>query len=300
MNIMITGGTGLIGQALSRSLLSDGNHVWVLTRGKPEDMPVTPGLTWVHWDGRTTDGWGGLVSQMQAIVNLAGASLAHWPWSKRRKHILVQSRINAGRAITEAIQQASPPPQVLLQVSGINHYGLRGQVADEDTPPGDDFLARLTVDWEQATLPVEQSGVRRCVLRLAVVLDKKDGLFPLVALPVRLFVGGRLGSGKQIFPWVHLEDLVGVMRYLLAHENCKGAYNLIAPEVVDIDHFIRKLAITSRRPFWFHVPAFLIRLLLGEMSVLLLEGRGAIPSRLLAEGYQFKFEDSEAVVKVLA
>lgn len=300
MRILLTGGTGLIGTALTNSLLADGHQVWSLTRRDLTTAPVKNGLTLVRWDGRTTSGWGELVSQMNAVINLAGESLSKWPWTKTQKQRFWDSRVNAGHALTEAIRLASPRPKTLIQISGINHYGTTGNTADESTPPGDDLLARLTVDWEGATKDVETLGVRRVVLRLAVVLSERGGLFGLMALPVRLFVGGRLGSGKQSVPWVHLDDVVGAIRFALENEKISGPYNLIAPEPVSNAVFYKVLAKALRHPYWFPTPAFLLRLVLGEMSVLVVEGRYAQPKRLLEAGYRFRVTNiAEAIQRLV-
>jgi hypothetical protein len=288
MRILLTGGTGLIGTALTNALFEDGHQVWSLTRRDPSTTPVKTGLTLVRWDGRTPSGWDDLVSQMDAVVNLAGESLSKWPWTKAQKQRFWDSRVYAGRALTEAIRAASPRPKTLIQISGINHYGTRGDTADESTPPGEDFLAHLTVDWEGATKDVESLGVRRAVLRQAVVLAPRGGLLPLMALPVRLFIGGPLGGGKQAVPWVHLDDVVGVLRFVLENEKASGSYNLIAPEPTSNADFYKALAKAMHRPYWFPTPAFLLRLVLGEMSVLVVEGRYSQPKRLLETGYRFK------------
>jgi uncharacterized protein (TIGR01777 family) len=299
MRILLTGGTGLIGTALTGALLDDGHQVWTLTRQDPERLPLKPGSTLVSWDGCTTTGWGSLVSQMDAVINLAGESLSKWPWTKNQKQRFLDSRVNAGRALTEAIRTASPRPKTLIQISGINHYGTVGGPADEATPPGDDFLARLAVDWEGATKDVESLGVRRVILRQAVVLSARGGLFGLMALPVKLFVGGPLGGGKQSVPWVHLEDVVGAIRFVLENETASGPFNLIAPEPTSNADFYRALAKALHRPYWFPIPAFLLRLALGEMSVLVVEGRYARPKRLLEAGYRFDVANIAEAMKRL-
>jgi uncharacterized protein (TIGR01777 family) len=253
----------------------------------------------LRWDGRSADGWGGAMCQVEAVVNLTGESLSKWPWTAEQKERFRSSRVLAGQALTEAIRLADPRPRVLIQSSGINHYGLSGDLADEATPPGEDFLARLTVDWEASTREVEALGVHRCVLRTAVVLGKKGGLFGLMALPVRLFAGGRLGTGRQAVPWVHVQDASGVIRFLLTHEVARGAYNLIAPENVSNAVFYRQLAAALRRPYWFPTPAFLLRIVLGEMSVLILDGRPVRPARLLEAGYGFRFPTLESALRDL-
>jgi uncharacterized protein (TIGR01777 family) len=298
MRVLISGGTGLIGTALTASLLEDGNPVWVLTRN-PRAVPARDGLTALHWDGRTVGEWGQTMGQMEAVVNLAGENLARWPWTTPRKQRFWQSRVDAGRALTEAIRGSSARPKVFVQATGINHYGLHGEVADESTPPGDDFLARLTVAWEDATRDLDELGIRRCILRTAVVLAKRDSLLTMMALPVRLFAGGRLGSGHQAVPWVHISDVVGALRFLLENESLKGPFNLIAPEQTSNADFYRSLARILRRPYWFPTPAFLLRRMLGEMSVLIVAGRYARPARLLEAGYEFRFGRLEPALRDL-
>jgi uncharacterized protein (TIGR01777 family) len=156
-------------------------------------------------------------------------------------------------------------------------------------PAAQDFLAQLTVKWEAATQPVEELGVRRVIARSAVVLARKGGLFPLMALPVRLFFGGKLGSGTQAVPWIHLADEVRAMKFLLENETSRGAYNLIAPTPTSNTEFMRAIARALHRPYWFHVREFLLKLPLGEMSALITEGRYSRPRRLLEEGYKFNF-----------
>lgn len=284
MRILIAGGSGFLGTALKHLLSHNSHDVFVLTRGSSK------GRNQIHWDGKTVDGWGYLVNEMDAVVNLAGYGVEHWPWTKRQKQKFVDSRVFPGRALVSAIQSASRRPRVFLQISGINRYGLRGEgIADESTPAADDFLAQLTVQWEDATKPVEELGVRRVIGRLAVVLAGRQGLFPLMALPARLFFGGKLGDGTQAMPWIHLADAVHAMKFLLENEETLGTYNLIAPTPTSNVDFMRAIASALHRPFWFHVPALLLKLVLGEMSVLVTEGRYSTPGRLLEQGYKFQF-----------
>jgi uncharacterized protein len=286
MNIMIAGGSGFLGKALTQSLLADGHKVFILTRG----ASVPAGAHAVNWDAKTTRGWGNLVNEMDAVIHLAGKTLATWPWTAATKQAFHDSRILPGLALGQAIREANRRPGLFVQASGINHYGLTGEIADESTLPGDDFLARLTMDWESATKPVEELGVRRVVLRTAVVLGKGEGMLSLMALPVRLFAGGPMGDGKFAVPWIHVNDWVGAVRHLMADENASGAYNLIAPVPTSNADFNRALADVLRRPYWFSTPAFLLRILLGEMSVLVVEGRFVKPKRLIESGYRFQFE----------
>lgn len=298
MNVLITGGTGLIGRALAKSLLADGNKIWILTRS-PEQAILPLGCTAVGWDGRTAQGWGELVNEMDAIVNLAGVNTASWPWTEKRKQSFWNSRVWAGQAVAEAVRLAKKRPAVLIQSSGINHYGLRGSVADESTPPAEDFLARLTVAWELSSQPVEELGVRRAIIRTSVVLSRDSIIMKLMELSVRLFVGGRIGLGQQTFPWIHIADEIRAIRFLLDDERARGPFNLIAPESTSNAQFTRALAKQLKRPYWFPVPAFLMRLVLGEMSTMVLEGRPAQPKRLLEAGFEFAHPTLESALKAL-
>lgn len=241
-----------------------------------------------------------MINDMQIVVNLTGYGLEHWPWTRRRKQRFLDSRVLPGRALVASIQNAKRRPRVFLQASGINRYGLRGtDVADESTPPGDDFLARLTVPWEDATLPVEQLGVRRVIARSAVVLSSRGGMFPLMVFPTRLFFGGKFGDGQQGVPWIHLTDHIRALRFLLENDNAHGPFNLIAPQPTSGAEFMRAVARVLRRPYWFHVPRSLLRLALGEMSVLLTEGRYVQPKRLIELGFPFQFGQLESALEDL-
>lgn len=294
MKVLIAGGSGFLGTALRNSLLKDGHDVFILARRAPRNPSE------IQWDGNTTDGWGHVVNEMDAVVNLTGFGLEHWPWTRRQKQKFLDSRVLPGRALASAIQKASHRPRVFLQTSGINRYGLRGEgLANESTPPADDFLAQLTVPWEDATKPVEELGLRRVIFRNAVVLGRKGGLLPLMTLAPRLFFGGRFGGGNQAMPWIHLVDHTNALRFLLDHENAHGAFNLISPEPTSSAEFMRAIAKALHRPYWFHVPKFLLRLILGEMSILLTEGRYSQPKRLIELGFRFQFGKLEDAMEDL-
>ena len=284
MKVLIAGGSGFLGTALRQSLEGDGHEVLILTRHASKNP------TQLHWDGKTTEGWGYVINEMDAVVNLTGYGLEHWPWTRQQKQKFLDSRVLPGRALVSAIQTASRRPRVFLQASGVNRYGLRGEgIADESTPPADDFLAQLTIPWEETTKPVEELGVRRVITRNAVVLARKGGLFPLMTLAPRLFLGGSFGDGKQAMPWIHIRDHIDAMRFLLGNEHARGPFNLIAPQPASTAEFMSAVARALRRPYWFHVPKFLLRLAMGEMSILLTEGRYAQPKRLIELGFRFQF-----------
>lgn len=288
MKVLIAGGSGFMGSALTKLLRSAGYVVSILTRKKPNNQDE------IYWDGKTVDTWSDHLDGMDVVINLTGYGLEHWPWTKSQKQRFVDSRVIPGAALVSAIRKSQQRPAVFLQISGINYYGTHGDsIADELTPPADDFLAHLTVKWEAATQPVEELGVRRVVARSAVVLDSRGGLFPLMALPVRLFIGGPLGGGKQAVPWIHLADQIGALRFLLEDADANGVYNLISPSQTSNIEFMSAIAKTLHRPYWFPTPVFLLKIILGEMSTLVLEGRYSQPKRLLESGYHFRYPTIE-------
>lgn len=299
MRVLIAGGTGMIGTALTKSLLTDGHSVAVLTRD-PATAHLPEGASAVRWDARTPAGLAEELSRTDAVVNLVGERLSKWPWTKAQKQRFWSSRVDAGRALTEAIRAASPRPKVLIQASGVNYYGPRGpEPVSEADAAGSDFLAQLCVAWEGSTQAVEALGVRRAVIRTAVVLSAKEGILPLMMLPVKLFAGGPLGGGKFGMPWIHLVDEVSAIRFLLENEKASGAFNLTAPTPTSSADFLRAVAKALHRPYWLPVPGFALRLLLGEMSVLVLEGQFLRPQRLTQMGYTFRYEKAESALKAL-
>ncbi len=299
MRVLIAGGSGMIGKALAKSLLADDNRVFVLTR-HPDKTHLPEGAQSVEWDGQTMNQWGHLVNEVEAVVNLVGERLSKWPWTKAQKQHFVDSRVNGGKALAEAIGAATRKPRAFLQASGINFYGPRGLApVTEADAGGEDFLADLSRAWEGSTEAVEGVGVRRVVIRSAIVLDPKEGILPIMMLPARLFAGGRLGHGRQGLPWIHLEDEVRAIRFLLENESASGVFNLTSPQTISSAEFLRVTAKVLKRPYWLPVPAFAMRIVLGQMATLVLDGMYALPVRLQEMGFKFRFETAEAALKDL-
>jgi len=305
MRVIVTGGTGLIGRALSASLASDGHEVLVLSRDPARARNLPEGVQAVRWDARTAEGWGHLAEGAWAIVNLAGASIAGEGlvpkrWTPARKDLIRQSRLQAGRAVVEAVARAKEKPRVVVQASGIGYYGPRGsEVVTEEDPPGRDFLAGVARDWEAVTAPVEEWDVRRVVIRTAVVLSREGGVLPLMLLPFRFFVGGPLGSGHQWVPWIHIADEVRAIRFLMEREDARGPFNLASPNPVTNEDLSRIAGRVLRRPSFVRTPAFALRLALGELATILLDGQRAAPKRLQALGFTFQFPDLEGALRDL-
>lgn len=301
MRVLITGGTGLIGQELSRALVAEGHEVIVLTRAPEKAQRVPAGVKLQKWDGQSAEGWGELADGAGAIVNLAGAGIADKRWSRERKQEIRQSRINVGKAVLEAIAAAPAKPDVLIQASAVGYYGTHTGDAQvtESFSPGGDFLSKVCFDWEASTAAVKQYGVRRAVIRTGVVLSNEGGAFPKQVLPFKLFVGGPVGSGKQWYPWIHIEDEVRAIQFLIANDKAEGPFNLCAPNPVTNKEFSKLIGEILGRPSFLPAPAFALKLLFGEMAVVLLEGQRAVPQRLLELGFQFKYETAQAALQNL-
>jgi uncharacterized protein (TIGR01777 family) len=286
-------------------LTHDHHEVIVLSRNTNKTSGLDGTVKVVGWDARTAQGWGSLVDGAGAIINLAGESIAGegFPpsrWTKERKQRIVESRVNAGKAVVEAVTAATKKPEVLIQSSAVGYYGTHGdEDITEDHAPGDDFLARTCVQWETVTTPVEAMGVRRVVVRTGILMSTKGGVLPQLSLLFKLYVGGRIGSGKQQMPWIHIDDEVGAIRFLLDSPSASGAYNLSAPEVLSNAELATVLGRVYKRPSFFPTPAFVFKLAFGELAMLLTEGQRAVPTHLQEAGYKFLYPKAEPALKDL-
>lgn len=299
MQIVIAGGTGTIGRRLVYHLLQYGHVVKVVSRQpfRPANLPAK--IVFAQWDGKSAQGWGNLVEGADAVVNLAGAGIADEAWTDARKKEIEESRVNAGKAVVEAISAASVKPRVLIQSSAVGYYGVQNndKVLTEDTPPANDFLGRTCQAWEASTVAVEALGVRRVIIRTGVVLDMQGGALPKMVLPFRFFAGGPIGNGRQWFPWIHYCDEVEAIRFLIQTEAASGPYNLTAPNPIRSSELAKAIGKVMKRPAFAPAPAFVFKTMFGEMSTVLLDGQQAVPKRLQELGYQFKFPQVEAALR---
>lgn len=309
MRVVITGGTGLIGRALAADLAKDQHEVIVLSRNPTKAANLPAGVRALKWDAVSSTGWSTAADGADAIVNLAGESIAgegFLPsrWSVGRKQRILESRLNAGKAVVDAVQAVPNKPRVVVQASAVGYYGLQDQKnqppLDEHAAAGHDYLAEVCQQWEAITAPVESMGVRRVIARTGVVLSFKGGVLPLLALPYQFFIGGPIGKGKQPVSWIHLDDEVKALRYLIEHETASGTYNLTAPNPVTMDELGRAIAHTMGRPHWLPTPGFAFKAAFGELAdALILEGQRVVPHRLEEAGYHFHFAEIEAALRDL-
>lgn len=306
MNVLITGGSGLIGRRLAASLVAEGHQVIILSRDPARIAGVLPAsVQAVAWDGRTATGWQAHADAADAIVNLAGTSIkgeSFFPsrWTPTRKQRILESRVQAGQAVMEALRAATPKKRTLLQASAVGYYGPRGsEPVAEDAAAGTDFLAGVCQQWEASTQEAESLGVHRVVLRTGVPLTLDGGAFPLLVLPFRLFAGGWFGDGKQYLPWIHMQDYLAALRFLLTNEKAQGVFNISAPYPLPNREFAATLGRVLRRPSWLPAPRFALQLALGEVSTVVLDGQRAVPMHLLQSGFTFSFPELEPALRDL-
>jgi hypothetical protein len=302
MKIVLAGGSGSLGRALVERLAAEDHGVVVLSR-RTSGPPLPAGVRRVAWvpDG-TAGEWARDLAGADAIINLTGAGIADARWTRARKAELRSSRVLPTRSLVTAIRNAATRPAVFIQHCAVGYYGMDTgtQELDESYPPGDDFLSELAVAWEAEALPVANLGCRLVTTRTGVVLMADAGALPQMARPFRFFVGGPVASGRQYLSWIHLEDWVGLMVWLLRTPTVSGVVNVTAPQPVTNAEFSRAIGRALRRPSWAPVPAFVLRLLFGELADVLITGQRVIPRRAVDGGYTFRHpEIGEALIDLL-
>ena len=297
MKILVTGSTGLVGTALVNVLARDGNTVCRLMRPQSKSPASSKDGFDVAWNPATGE-LGGAGVGADAVVNLAGASIADGRWTKERKELLRTSRIDTTRALVNALAKMSARPRVLVSASAIGYYGDRGdELLTEESKAGTDFLAGLAQEWEAEARKAEALGIRVVIARFGIILAKHGGALPKMMLPFKFGAGGKLGSGKQWMSWVTLEDIVGILRFALENSSVRGAVNVVAPQPLQNAEFTKVLAKAMHRPALFPAPAFALRLALGEMAdALLLSSQRVVPHILQQLGYVFLHLDLSAAL----
>ncbi|MWV44400.1 TIGR01777 family protein [Paenibacillus sp. HJL G12] len=284
MKITICGGTGFIGKALSDHLLQQRHEVFIITRKKPEtEETEVKYLTWEQIDVNPA-----LLEGTEAIVNLAGSSL-NQRWTPKAKKSIIESRLSTVMAVAKLVQALHQKPEVVVQSSAIAIYGTsRSDTFSEDSPEHVvDFPSSVVKEWEDAAELIQ--GVRLVKLRTGVVLGTNGGAFPLMKLPYTLGFGGRIGSGMQWVSWIHLQDMVRLIEFCITDRDIDGPVNASAPEPVTNNQFGQTIGRAYHRPHWFPVPSFLMKTVLGELSLILLEGQRVIPDKAVKYGFRFDF-----------
>ncbi|BAT72002.1 conserved hypothetical protein [Thermosulfidibacter takaii ABI70S6] len=302
MKIAITGGTGLIGKAFIQELFTRNCEVVVFTRFPERWKNRFPSnirlVRWINEAERIAPHLEGVY----AIVNLAGENIFRNIWTKRGRIRIYESRITVGRILSSACKLVSCRPTLLLQMSAVGYYGDRGRdLIDEAEPPGTGFLSRVCVDWEDSTKEVESLGIRRVVMRTGIVLSREGGFLKLQSLLTRVGLSAVLGSGKNYMPWIHIRDLVRAFVFFIENGGTEGVYNLVSPNPVTAEVFMKELAKVLKRPLFLRVPSFLLRVFPEEVRDFLLASLRVIPKRLTIDGFSFLYPELKpALVDLLA
>lgn len=289
MKILITGGTGFVGGAVTRRLLEMGHAVTVIGSSRQCRLPAHDQLVYVSADTTRPGDWQQLVPEQEALINLTGRSVFNL-WTESYKKAIYDSRILTTRNLVAALPERSEA--VLLSTSAAGFYGDGGEVEKLETMgPGNDFLAQVCRDWEGEAHKAAAKGARVVLMRFGVVLGKGGGAMATMKLPFQFGLGGPIGSGKQWFPWIHLEDLVSAIVFLLSAEECRGPFNFTAPQPVRQKEFARQLGACYHRPALLPAPAFVMKLVLGEFGQSLLQGQKVVPRALSDSGFLFTYPE---------
>jgi uncharacterized protein (TIGR01777 family) len=293
MKMVIAGGTGFLGRPLTAALAQDGHDIVILSRGSSGSTQGPRGARMVRWDPNGEVGpWANEIAGAHAVVNLAGESIAGRRWTRAQKQRILDSRVLATRNLVSAIRTAAAPPAVFISGSAVGYYGPLGdEEAPEDHPAGDDFLARVCVQWEQEAVRASSDRTRVVRVRTGIVLEKDGGALPQMLPPFRFGAGGPVGSGRQYWPWIHRDDWIALVRWTIATPTVSGAINATGPHPVTNAAFARALGRAMHRPAFMPAPGFALKLLLGEMAdALLLSGQNAVPTNASRAGFRFRYQ----------
>lgn len=287
MRIVVTGSTGLVGSRLVPTLKSKGHEVFRLVRHKPNDA------TEIYWDPGEGTLSGVDLEGLDAVIHLAGENLAEGRWTDEKKKRIRESRVQGTTLLSETLASLNRKPQVLVSASAVGIYGSRGdEILTEQSASGSDFLSEVCREWELATQPAAQAGIRVVNMRFGVILSREGGALKKMLFPFRMGVGGKLGSGKQYMSWVAIEDAVGAIEHALERDSLRGPVNVVAPGAATNYEFTKALGHALSRPTIFPVPAFAARLVFGEMAdATLLASQRVEPERLKESGYIFKYAE---------
>lgn len=287
-NILISGGTGFVGSALTKFLESKGHTVAVLSRRES-----VKGVKSYRWDYKSDFIEEDAIEFADIIIHLAGESVAGGRWTDKRKESILNSRIKSSQLLYNAVKQSSKKPELFISASAVGYYGHdnNDELCYETSRPGNDFLAKVVVKWEEETKKFRDLGVRTNMLRIGIVLGENGGALSEMIKPVKLGIGSPLGSGKQNMPWIALEDLVRMFNFIIENENLNSVFNAVAPEVINNKEFMRQLARSLKKPFFMPaVPSFVFRILYGEMADILLYGKRVDSQKIISEGFEFEYE----------
>ncbi|MHA7966403.1 TIGR01777 family oxidoreductase [Paenibacillus sp. CAU 1782] len=294
MKIAIAGGSGFIGEAITEELLKHGHQVYILTRSTAS-ATTKKNVEYIQWLGES-DQPESRLEGMNAIINLAGESLSSGRWTPARKSRMLESRLHATDEIKRIIRSLNHKPAVLLNASAVGYYGTstRQTFTEKNQVQPSDFLSQVVCQWEAEA---DGAGVRTVLMRFGVVLGRGEGALPRMALPYKLGFGGTLGSGRQIVSWIHVQDVVRAMLHCIGDSSLQGPVNFTSPKPITMKAFGQTIGKVLGKPHYFPAPAFAIKLLLGEMSVMALEGQAVLPEKLSNSGFEFHYSSLETALQ---
>jgi len=299
MKVFITGANGFVGSNLCKALVNEGHQVTALVRREKKGELVPRAASLVVGESSKPGKWQESVAGNDLLINLAGASIFK-RWDPAYKELLRDSRILTTRHLVEAVPKGSGEGVTLLSTSAVGYYGFTGdEELDETSPPGDDFLAQLARDWETEALRAHEKGVSVIITRFGIVLGKDGGALNQMIMPFRFFMGGPLGSGQQWFSWIHMEDLIRAALFVVSHVDIEGPVNFTAPMPVKNRDLARTIGKVMNRPSFMPVPAFMMKLVLGEFGSVTLKGQRVVPHVLKEKGFTFNFPDIESALRNL-
>ena len=295
MKIVIAGGTGFIGRHVSQWLNQEGHEVIVLSRQARAGVHVPSGnIRHIEWDGFNQGPWAQECDGAEVVINLSGAPIADKRWTPRRKRELLDSRIISTRTLDLAIATWKTKPQTFLTASGIGYYGDQGsKILDETSPRGNGFLADLCLEWENAAQHIETSGLRILEVRFGMVLGSDGGALPKMMLPFQWFLGGPVLPGTQYVSWIHQRDLARLILFLITCPSIQGTVNAVAPNPVTLTEFCQALGKALKRPSWFPVPGFALKVAMGELSSMLTTGQRVQAQKALNAGFSFTYQTAQ-------
>jgi uncharacterized protein (TIGR01777 family) len=300
MKILITGGTGFVGRQLTSRLVKDGHEVTILTRSLKGAKGSLPGISYLEGDPTKKGSWQEAIKNHDAVINLAGASIFS-KWTDEHKKAIRESRVNTTQNIVEGIPTHPERPFTLFSTSAVGYYGFCGdEELTENSPPGNDFLARIAVEWEGEALKAKEKGARVVITRFGIVMGEKGGALSQMIPLFKKYIGGPIGSGKQWFSWVHIKDLAEAFTFLLKHPEISGPVNVCSPNPVRNKDLAKALGRALHRPSFMPAPGFMIKLVLGEFGSVILEGQRVIPRRLIENGFVFQYPDIEEALQSIA
>lgn len=292
MKVAITGGSGFLGQELTKLLKNEGHEVYILSRSNQNDSHT---IQWLSGNNKPEE----YLNGVDAWVNLAGVSINEGRWNEQQKQNIYDSRMKATDEMIRIIDAVADKPSVLINASAIGIYPPSETATYTETSKekGTDFLAKTVHDWEEKSTKAEQFGTRVAAGRFGIILGKNDGALPLMALPYKMFVGGKVGSGKQWLSWIHVEDVARAILFAIENTEMTGPFNVTSPHPQNMNEFGKILGDVLNRPHWLPVPSVALKIGLGDKSQLVLEGQRVLPEKLLKQGFSFKYPELEKALQ---